>query len=535
MKKKLLLVVLAMLSFNAIHAEITWNLSDDGKLTISGTDMPEYGLTSAPWYNEREKIKEVVIEDGVTNIGRAAFFGCSNLTSVSIPNTVNRISSYVFWECSAISSIVIPNSVEIIDYLAFFRCSGLKSITIPNSVTSIGGFAFEGCSSLVSITIPKSVMSLGNAIFDGCTNLNSLAVEEGNVNYDSRNNCNAIIETKSNTLISACNTTVIPDDVTAFGDYAFGDIKFTSFIIPDHINSIGKGVFAGCSNLTSITIPSSVTSIGESAFWGCTALNSIVVEKENPIYDSRDNCNAIIETKTNTLISGCKNTVIPNSVTSIGNHAFSALSLASIVIPNSVTTIGEFAFSYCDALTSITIPNSVTSIGYGAFAGCTGLTSVTIPSSVTSIEDNTFYMCSSLTSVTIPNTVTRIGTWAFNDCSSLTSLTIPNSVTSIGERAFQDCTNLTSVTILAENPPVIPLNALGTNVKIYVLAGCKAAYERAECWKDFTIVEEAVTGIDAVERPAMISADKIFSVSGQRLDKAVKGVNIINGKKVYVK
>ena len=133
-------------------------------------------------------------------------------------------------------------------------------------------------------------------------------------------------------------------------------------------------IFSGCSGLTSITIPNSVTSIGSYAFRGCSGLTSVKVESGNGKYDSRNNCNAIIETSSNTLITGCKSTTIPNSVTSIGDYAFLYCSgLTSVIIPNSVTAIGEFAFSGCSALTSITIPISVTSIGRFAFSYCSGL------------------------------------------------------------------------------------------------------------------------------------------------------------------
>ena len=224
-------------------------------------------------------------------------------------------------------------------------------------------------------------------------------------------------------------------------DYTFYRCSgLTRITIPTSVTSIGNNVFMGCSSLTSIEIPSSVTSIGNGAFRDCYKLESIVVESDNSVYDSRSNCNAIIKTDTNTLIFGCKNTIIPNSVTSIGDGAFSG----------------------CNSLTSITIPNSVTSIGGEAFGNCSGLTSITIPNSVTSIGSAAFERCSGLTSITIPNSVTAIDSTTFEGCSGLTSITIPNSVTAIGDYVFRSCTDLTSIQCLATTAPTVQSGAFGT-------------------------------------------------------------------------
>ena len=314
-------------------------------------------------------------------------------------------------------------SVTSIGDCAFYGCSGLTSVTIPTSVTTIGSYVFYSCSGLTLVAIPSSVTSIGDYAFSGCSDLTSITVNEGNSKYDSRNNCNAIVETATNKLIAGCKTSIIPNTVT----------------------SIGDGAFFGCSGLTSMTIPSSVTSIGSSAFKYCSGLTSVT---------------------------------IPFSVTSIRNYVFWECSgLTSLDIPSSVTSIGNNAFDGCSGLTSLDIPSSVTSIGVYAFSGCSGLTSVTIPSSVTTIVYGVFY-----------------------GCSGLISVTIPSSVTSIGDRAFDGCSGLTSVTVGMETPLSIDSYTFSNrqNATLYVPLGSKTAYEAADYWKEFKNI---------IEMTAIVSGD----------------------------
>ena len=408
----------------------------------------------------------------VTSIGKFAFRDCSFLTSVAIPNSVNRIGYGAFYGCSGLTSVTIPDNVKSIGDVAFYNCSGLTSVSIPNSVTNIGMYVFWHCIGLTSVTIPNSVTSIGESTYAGCSGLTSIQVESGNAYYDSRDNCNAIIETSSNTLIAGCSRTIIPNSVTSIKKYAFygsigltnlaipnsvtsiGDLAFggciglPSVVIPNSVTNIAPGAFRNCSSLTSITIPNSVESIGYDTFAGCSGLTSIQVERGNTYYDSRDNCNAIIETSSNTLIVGCSNTTIPNSVTGIGDYAFYGRG----------------------GLTTITIPNSVKRIGIHAFSDCIGLTSVTIPNSVTSIEN-----C------------------AFDGCSSLTSVTIGNGVTSISPYAFSGC-NLTEVISKIKNPFNIRTNTFSDstfyNATLFVPVGTIGKYKATEGWKGFAFIKE---------------------------------------------
>ena len=388
--------------------------------------------------------------------------------SVSIPKkvimgqltyTVERIGEFAFADCGGLTEIEMQNNITSIGELAFYNCYNLANVTIPHSVTSIESYAFHTCASLTSVVIPYSVTRIVGNVFAACYELASITVDSGNTVYDSRNDCNAIIEKATNTLIAGCENTVIPNSVTKIGSEAFMYFKFENMTIPNGVTSIGGQAFYYCTNLTSIEIPNSVTSIGYAAFEGCWGLTSIEIPNSvTSIGEYAFRNTGLYMNQSDGLfikdgwLLGYKGDaptgelVIPNSVTSIGNGVFYGCSgLTSIEIPNSVTSIGRSAFDDCSGLTSITIPNSVTSIGDYAFNGCSGLTSIEIPNSVESIGYAAFASCASLTSVKIGNGVTAIGGCAFLACSSLASVTIGNSVTSIEGNAFDSCVNLKKV------------------------------------------------------------------------------------------
>ena len=277
---------------------------------------------------------------------------------------------------------------------AFLYCKRLRSVVIPDSVTSIGGDAFRGCSRLASVVIPDSVISIGSSAFLGCSRLTSIVISDSvtSIGNDTFYEC------------SSLTSVVIPSSVTSIGESAFYVCSsLTSVVIPDSVTSIGRCAFAGCFNLTSIVIPDGVTSIGEGAFAACSSLSQIIVNTGNNNYASIDGNLYSKDAKVLIQYVAGKNDsefYIPDSVTSIGDWAFSGCSsLTSIVIPDSVTSIGNYAFFGCSSLESVAIPDGVTSIGIYAFYGCSSLEYVVIPDGVTSIGDSAFFNCNDLIDV----------------------------------------------------------------------------------------------------------------------------------------
>ena len=599
MKKHVLLLLALFASVSLLHASVvsgtcgdnlTWSFdSETGALVIEGSGEMYYFdferhpyendilWDQRPWNTLYYSIKSITFQDGLTSISSHAFDGCYYLTSVTIPNSVTSIGDYAFYDCSSLTSVTIGNSVTSIGYEAFSGCSGLTSITIPNSVTSIGlrafsgcssltsvtigngvtsigentfyecssltsvtignsvtsiGYeAFSGCSGLTSVTIPNSVTSIGVAAFMYCSSLTSMSVEAGNAIYDSRDNCNAIIETASNTLIAGCKNTIIPNSVTSIGGSAFSGCRgLTSVTIPNSVTSIGEGAFLSCSSLTSVTIPNSVTSIGDYAFFECRSLTSVTCEAVNPpalgnaVFDQVDKSIPLYVpaegitayqaadgwsefTNIQAIPSSGGDTPLLTEKVQIGDLYYN---LNATDQTAEVTYELDWDRNNYAGLTSANIPASVTysgttysvtSIGYNAFWACSSLTSVTIPNSVTSIGNSAFNGCTGLTSVTIPNSVTSIRFFAFCYCSSLTSVTIGNSVTSIGFHAFFGCCGLTSLTCEAVNPPALGdavFEGVDKSIPVYVPTASVNAYQSHRLWGQMNIIglNEDISAVD---------------------------------------
>ena len=378
-----------------------------------------YSSSSSESYYIPSSLKTVVLTDE-TIIGYGAFYGCSGLTSVVMPDCVKSIGTSAFSGCSGLMNVTIPqcvcgnNTLRSIFPSAY---TSITNVTILNGVTTIGAYAFSDCCGLASVIIPDSVTNILTPAFSGCSGLMSFVVGNGNPSYQAV--AGLLLTKDGKTLVAGVNgDVVIPTSVVNISPYAFsGRSRLTSVTIPDNITTIGQSTFYGCSGLSSMTIPDGVTSIGVSAFAGCSGLTSVA---------------------------------IPDSVMNIGSSAFSGCrGLTSVKIPVGVTTISSSLFYGCSGLTSMTIPNGVLSVGSGAFYGCSGLTSVTIPQCVCTNRISSIFSSAylSITNITIIDGVKTIGNSAFSGCSGMMHITVPDSVTSIGSSAFSGCSGLESMVL----------------------------------------------------------------------------------------
>ncbi len=486
---------------------VTWVYdSTTTTLTISGTGaMADYtGYDDTPWYNYHDDITKVVIENGVTTIGKFAFDYCGFLTSVTIPESVTSIGDF-----------------------AFADCTSLAAVTIPDSITTIGAGAFYFCIKLISITIPESVTTISNSAFYSCTALTSIEVDVNNSTYLSDDNGVLFNKDKTELICYPVGKTAtsytIPDGVKSIGDIAFYDCtSLTTIEIPDSVTTIGSYAFNGCTALASVTIPDSVETIGSQAFSYCTSLTTVSAPcswNEKPLYTFEDGVKVVIpkhtiENNNCTVCKGSKcgatesDTVtwvydegtlyINGTGAMVGDYDGSNMpwysyqdKITKIIIENGVTTIGMSAFSGCDNLTSVTIPKSVTTIGMSAFSGC-GLTSVTIPDGVTTIGESAFYGCSKLTSVTIGNGETKIYDYAFDGCDALTTVNVPcdwdteNPPYAFAENVLKKCHN-----IVIDEAKAPTCEAIGWD-----------AYEHCTACDYTTYKEKAKLGHDKVSHSA---------------------------------
>lgn len=430
-------------------------ITADSTLVIPSSVMHEgrrYHVTGIRRYTFlcRPEVKHLVISEGVEMIEDRIFTACYNLESVQFPSTMDYMGEYLFYDCPRLSRLsvakgneqfdsrkgcnavinkdgdyvqlgckgtVIPHGVDSIGNMAFSGCTGMESITIPEGIKAIGYDAFHGCYQLRSVRFPNSLRSLGTGcfsaclsldsvfipkgirkvkgnVFSGCSQLKSIVVDEKNRYYDSRNHCNAIVETATNNMIAACVTSTIPHSIDSIGYGAFGETQITSINIPSNIKRIKGG-----------------------AFRGCTMLSSIEVEAGNPVYDSHDHCNAVIETATNSLIVGCGRTVVPHDVSVIGAGAFEKIPLSAV----------------------LSIPEGIERIEGMAFGGCMNIEMVILPRSLRKLACNAFFLCKNLSLVRILSHNLVSSGFAFSDCNSLKYVELPLDLSGIDENTFYEC------------------------------------------------------------------------------------------------
>lgn len=388
-----------------------WDTNEDGELSYEEaaavTDIGTAFMKSAiSTFMEFEHFT------GVKNLAFQAFYNCSSLVRIALPEQLATIDSYAFSYCTNLKKIVIPDSVTSIGERVFMSCSSLTDVTIGGGITEIPPFSFSSCSSLTNINIPNKVTKVGESAFCYCSSLPAV----DNVRYADT----YVVEAVDTTLASYTLT----DNARFIGTGAFsGCSDMTSINMPDGVISIGRYAFNNCQNLVAISIGNSLTTIGEAAFEYCSSLVSIN---------------------------------IPDSITLIGQHAFNHCSnLTNVIMGDVSLSIEERAFSYCTSLKSVILGDGTVSIGNGVFDNCSSLECIDLPDSVTAIGDEAFDHCSKLEAIAIGNCLTSIGNNAFSHCSSLKNITIPDSVTTIGTSAFGYCSSLERVYCLPKTPPTV--------------------------------------------------------------------------------
>lgn len=487
---------------------LTWTLSTNGILTVSGTgDMYDYTLvphgnnqmSTAPWAEYSTYIDKIVIGSGVTSIGRAAFYGLNKVTAVTFGGDLTLISPSAFENCVSLRSLTMGRNVRIIGEWAFAGCESIENIVLNDGLRNIGAYAFYNCSGATSVSLPTTLDTLGVYAFAQCRELTNISIPSGvkTISECCFADCSQlVIATIPNTVeniqsrafynCSAMSIVSIPTGLKTLGEYAFYHCsQMSSVAIPEGVESIGAWTFGHCSALKTLIVSDSVKSIAKAAFYGCSDIENIRFDGTLAEWDAINASNrggypykANLHTSDYELIIAhaiCGDDVMwtldsNGTLTISGTGAMDNYDvdtqddqtitaapwgdyipqIKKLVITSGVTAIGDSAFYGCSAITSVQTPDTLETIGDNAFRGCTSLKTVSLGSGVKTIAYRAFFACESLTTINIPESTETIGEGAFCYCAALTKITIPDKVKSIEQWTFYYCSSLTKVTLGAK-------------------------------------------------------------------------------------
>lgn len=410
---------------------ISWTLNTIGVLELSGSGkMNDFDCNNSPWIGYKDKITEITVSEGITNISEYSFAFLSRVNHVSLPSTITYIGSSAFKDCAFLKEIVLPNGITKIYSLAFSGCIAMSDINIPASVERIEECAFSGCASLTSITIPEKVTYIGDYAFNSCTELQTFTFKAQNCTYMGSMYKNALHDCNSLTNI------VVENGVQNIPDCAFyGCSEITEINLPESLTKIGTKAFYYCSSLSQITIPENVEYMGDLCFGKCEKISTVNFNAEDCSYMGEPSTLCFMD-------STIKNLTIGNSVKTIPDYAFYGFEMTNVTLPATVTYIGKNSFKVCKKLKSIAIPEKATNLGEGVFEGCSELEKVTLPVSVKAIPVKMFYSCYKLTSPADLTAVTSVGDYAFYNCGVLSNVNFSEKLTTLGKGAFAYCSGL---------------------------------------------------------------------------------------------
>ncbi len=511
---------------------ITWILTDDGTLTLSGTGaVADFTSSTQPWQAHLSAIRTAVVGEGVTGVGNNFLYGCPSLDSITLPEGLTSVGDYFLSECTSLTSLDLPAGLTSTGDYFLSWCDNLTSLTLPAGLTSAGDYFLNQCSGLTSLTLPDGLTSVGYCFLYGCGELTALT---------------------------------LPDGLTGVGDYFLSSCRgLTALTLPEGLTVAGDYFLYQCRGLTALTLPGGLTSAGDYFLSLCTGLKELtVLAATPPALGSEDAFNGVSNTipvyvpagseaayktaagwsyftdyrplptvvasgtcgaegdgsnitwvltsdSTLTLsgtgavanftygaqpweayLSAIRTAVVGEGVTRIGNWFLSFCeSLTSVTLPDGLTSVGDGFLGECRGLTSVTLPEGLTSVGSDFLAYCTGLTSLTLPGGLTGVGDYFLYECTGLTSLTLPDGLESVGHAFLIGCRGLTSLTLPEGLESAGDYFLSLCTGLKELTVLAATPPAVGSNGAFEGVDhaipVYVPAGSIPAYAGAAVWDYF--------------------------------------------------